>query len=490
MRDVSTTSGVPYILIGSIGSSTAVANSGNTVSNNELFNFNSSGIYIGATGNTSWALSDNNIYEVNASTGGNIGIGMFSDGTNVISGNNIHDLLADGAQSVGIFFQGTGTTTLAHNRITALDVNAATTSVYGIVAQGLAGSTLNVVNNQLTLRSDTSSSTTFYGLIDEYSVGKVINVFYNSVVISGTESGTRSSWASLRTNSSTHTARNNLFLNLRTGGTGSHYAAGSEVTGGSYSVSNNVYAGTGTTPASFMDFSTTGSTVPVSFATWQSTTGETNSQAGPAGTGSFTAAIFSNAATGDLHLAPGGNPLVNTTGTPIAGVVDDYDGDPRNALTPSIGADEFVPPAIFGAWVATYGVASDSNALGANGLRNLLNFAFGIHPVTGGSGALQYAGTFAGDGTITATGLPRTWVETNVNGEDRRALFIRRKDFVAAGLTYTPQFSTDLTTWVNSSAGPLVLADDGTNQIVSVPFPIFIAGERTHFFRLSATLAP
>lgn len=133
-------------------------------------------------------------------------------------------------------------------------------------------------------------------------------------------------------------------------------------------------------------------------------------------------------------------------------------------------------------WAAANGVSSDLSIPGANGLKNLLNLAFGIHPVTGGPGPLQYTGTLAGGGTISGSGQPLTLME----GADIRALFIRRKDYAAAGLTYTPRFSADLTTWEDSATVPTVLADDGTHQIVSVPFPPLTGG----FFQLRVSVAP
>ena len=133
-------------------------------------------------------------------------------------------------------------------------------------------------------------------------------------------------------------------------------------------------------------------------------------------------------------------------------------------------------------WAAANGVSSNLNLPGANGVNNLLNFAFGVHPVTGGPGTLQYTGTLAGGGTISAAGQPLTLK----NGADIRALFIRRKDYVAAGLTYTPRFSPNLTTWTDSTTTPTVLADDGTNQIVSVPYPPLAGG----FFQLRVSVAP
>jgi hypothetical protein len=602
VRDLSTAAGVPTYLIASSGGM-AVPNSGNTVSNNELFNFDNIGIYIHFIGNDSWTLSGNDIHEVNAATGfatgsttgAAYGILVQGDGTNVITGNFIHDLLTTNWVSYGILSSSTygATTIIARNRITALSVNAATTAVVGIYTSGTGGSTLTVANNQITLSSTASTSTTLDGLLD-FGNG-VVNVFCNSIVLGGTESGTCSSWASYRLGGSTHTARDNLFLNLRTGGGGSHFAAGSENTDGSYTVSHNVYAGTGATAANFMDFSDTGSAVPMSFATWQFTTGDTNSQAGIAGSGNFTGALFVSAATGDLHLVPGGNVLVNALGTPIAEVTDDCDGDPRSVTAPIIGADEILLPDIamaqagtladggsvafgtvtlgsssaktftitnpgtadltglavsggtgefsvsalsgtsvpvgggsvtfivtftpgasgtrnaalhnasnvigtknpfdigltgtgqmaFQAWAATNGMAGGPDALGANGQKNAVNFAFGMNP--GGTALpLVFNGTLAAGGTIGAAGLPVMWME----GTDCRALFIVRKDAAAAGLAYTPQFSADLTAWQTSAATPTVLADDGTYQILSVPYPVLMVGSGAGFFHVNVSLAP
>lgn len=343
VRDLSTTAGVPYTLIGSSGSSASVANSNNNISNNELFNFDFNGIAIGTQGNDSWTLSGNNIYEVNAAIVGNMGIYMDGGGTNVITDNFIHDLLTNGLTSNGIYARGPSTTTIARNLITAFNVNVATTTVYGIRMFGTSDTTNNVVNNQIILMPAASTSSTMYGIYTSNS-----NAYYNSIVLGGTESGTASSWACYCRDSAILIARNNLFLNLRTGGTGSHFAIGSEGTPGTIIASHNIYAGTGATVATdFMDYSNTfGTAVPVDFATWQSSTGDTNSQAGLAGSGSFTTAMFVDAANGDLHLVPGGNALVNGAGTPIAGLTTDFDGDIRSASSPVIGADEIPLPDI------------------------------------------------------------------------------------------------------------------------------------------------
>ena len=254
----------------------------------------------------------------------------------------------------------------------------------------------------------------------------------------GTNSGANNLWASVRYNSSIHTARNNIFFNLRTGGTGSHFAAGSEASGGSYTANDNVYAGTGAsaTPSSFMDFSTTpGTPIPVNFATWQaSISGDANSQAGNPG-GNFSTNMFVSAATGDLHLVSGGNPLVNATGNPIAGITTDYDGELRHATTPNIGSDELesapVPLRI-----------TPSTARVGSGLT--LTFS-------GGGGVPPYVFSFAANnsgGSITASGFYTAGASCAID-----AVLVTD----AAGSNATATVSTDATAPVITCPANLVI---------------------------------
>ena len=141
----------------------------------------------------------------------------------------------------------------------------------------------------------------------------------------------------------------------------------------------------------------------------------------------------------------------------------------------------------FGGATADTGNSEDFNH---NGISNLLEFAFGTNPVTSTAAALQYNGTLAGGGTITATGQPKMVFESIPTGVDFRALFVRRNDYGAAGLTYTVQFSPDLGAWTPSIAVPTVLADTGPHQIVSVPFPGFLDGKKARFFRVQVSIFP
>ena len=81
-------------------------------------------------------------------------------------------------------------------------------------------------------------------------------------------------------------------------------------------------------------------------------------------------------------------------------------------------------------------------------------------------------------------------VQNFPNSVDYRALFGRRKDYLAAGLSYTVQFSADMTIWQSSAATPTVIADDGVIEACTVPYPFFINGKKARFFQVSVTTTP
>jgi hypothetical protein len=60
------------------------------------------------------------------------------------------------------------------------------------------------------------------------------------------------------------------------------------------------------------------------------------------------------------------------------------------------------------------------------------------------------------------------------------------------GLTYTPQFSSDLVTWVNSTDTPQswASAEGFAYGIYSVPYPATVNGQPTVAFRVAVTLDP
>lgn len=471
VRDLSTAAGVPRNLIASTGSSATVSNSSNTISNNELFNFNSFGVLVASTGNDTWTVSGNDIYEINAATNSTVGINMFGGGTQFVTGNSIHGLLTTSTSSNGISFGGSGTTTISLNRIVFLSLNATMTTVNGVLSQGASGSTLNIMNNQIILRPVASGSATISGIFLNGISPCTIGVYYNSILLGGTESGTLNSWGAKRVSASTLISRNNIFFNLRTGGSGSHFAFGSESSGGSMTTSNNVYAGKGSTPANFMDFSTTGSALPVSFTTWQSSASDANSQAGIAGTGNFTAAMFVDATNGDLHLISGGNPLVNLTGIPVSGIFSDYDGDLRSVTAPSIGMDEAVVLTALASWrqqyfgiVSNSGNAADTFDFDHDGLPNLMEWACNLNPTT-------------------ASTLPATIVQ---NGASLEFNYTRSVSALNAGTIFAVQWSDTLANdWQAVGVTESIVSDNGTVQQMKAT--VSAGGNGRRFLRLKVT---
>ncbi len=122
---------------------------------------------------------------------------------------------------------------------------------------------------------------------------------------------------------------------------------------------------------------------------------------------------------------------------------------------------------------------SDSDG---DGISNLVEFAFGTNPGTSDTGKLEVS-----NGVITKRGQPDVSVTSTANGVDFKAAFCRRKNQSTAGLTYTVQFSSDLSTWQSNVVTPTIVADDGTYQVVTVRYPFFVNGQKARFFRVSVT---
>jgi hypothetical protein len=151
------------------------------------------------------------------------------------------------------------------------------------------------------------------------------------------------------------------------------------------------------------------------------------------------------------------------------------------------GVDDFAPYAADGfedSWQVRYfgeagtfgGAASNPDS---DDLDNLQEFAFGTDPTLASGDSVRWSGS-----TLQATGLPVPYAFKSSSGFTFRAVFSRRRDFAAFGLSYTVEFSGDLATWRASTATPSVLADDGEFQVVSVPYPFFVNGRKATFFRV------
>ena len=165
---------------------------------------------------------------------------------------------------------------------------------------------------------------------------------------------------------------------------------------------------------------------------------------------------------------------------------------PTNPLDVTLTGTGLNP--IYAAWRdshfgATVSKVSDNEDFNGDGVPNLLEFAFGTSPESGGAAGrkpLKYTGPLTGGGTMVQAGQPILVF----NGTTPCGLFVRRKDFATSGLVYAAQFSVDMTSWQTSATPPMVLADDGTFQVVCVPYPILGGGQQARYFRVDVSLAP
>jgi hypothetical protein len=339
IRDLSDTSGVPVNLVYSSGSSASIANTSNVLSSNTLKNFTGTGIYITSTGNESWTVTGNELFQEAARATQMYGIQFASLGVNSIAGNWIHDLNTTGIL-YGMAFSDARSTAVTSNRI-LLNPPGSANAIYGIYSAGSSGNpaSLTLVNNQVTIIPTTAASQYIYGVRDSGLAGNTFTMYYNSVLVSGTAAGVPT-WACMRSSASptTFTPINNFCFNSPTGGGVNHFAAEPDRRlAGSWLSDHNLFVGTGLVDVNFMDWNNTA----VTFASWQaSSSGDANSVAGLAANISA-ANLFMDPAAGNLNVIIGAlfdnAPIVSNRGTAIPGITTDYGGiDLRDMNRPDI----------------------------------------------------------------------------------------------------------------------------------------------------------
>jgi hypothetical protein len=147
----------------------------------------------------------------------------------------------------------------------------------------------------------------------------------------------------------------------------------------------------------------------------------------------------------------------------------------------------FTPSELLDAGVS--GAAADPDLDGVNNLRE---YAFGTDPnnLADGPAALVYTGSVLGGGSLDAVGQPRALVEVSGGATLSRVLFIRRVPAFTGDLDYTVQFTSNLSTWVDSAAVPTVLATDGAHEVVVIPYQLVTGGRKTRAFRVVPELVP
>jgi fibronectin-binding autotransporter adhesin len=161
--------------------------------------------------------------------------------------------------------------------------------------------------------------------------------------------------------------------------------------------------------------------------------------------------------------------------TPIAGYSLVKSGNTLKLETP------------YGTWLnSTFANALTQTGLeddpDGDGIKNLLEFAFGTDPTVNSTASVSFSPSVV-------PGQPILEEDAGV----WYAVFARRTDYVAAGLTYTVEFSSALSSWEATATAPTFLATDGTIDVVRVPFLNFVdisgpnGPQKPTFFRVKVS---
>ena len=356
-----------------LGSADTVHIFGNTVSNNTLTN-TTTGVFYGIYQAGSVVREGkiyNNTVTGNTRTSGTTGAFycMYNTSSSTaiteIFGNTISNNSATGTTGTmyGINQTTGGVNNIYKNMVEGLTFNSTTGPVYGISITG--GTTNNVYNNFISNLNVPTASATADGVrginVNYTTANTSINLSYNTIYLNANSSGTNFSTSgiyhttSATATSATLTLRNNNIVNLSTpNGTGKTTAyRRSSTTLTNYSTAsnnNNFYAGDPVAnPNNLLFYDGTNMVATLS---------ELKTRLSPRESSSISEMPpFVNVATPpyDLHITPGVATQLESGGQPVPGILDDFDGNPRNTTSPDIGADEFVGiPADFSAPLIAY----------------------------------------------------------------------------------------------------------------------------------------
>jgi len=293
--------------------------------------------------------------------------GIFMSGSNAVNpntvaGNTVHSLRnivtggAGGATyAIDLAISTNPASVVEKNLVHSItaDTTLTTYQIIGLFMRNTGGSAASVRNNMVRLGLDpagASITTALFitGIRDAAVAGATNNFYHNSVYIGGSNvAPTGSNTYAFNSDSITTTRnfQNNIFWNARsnigTGGT-AHVAirvGGTAPNPPGLTSNYNVILANGNDGVTGVF----NAAIVPTLLDWQTATGQDAN--------SFAAnpqyiAPDGDAATGDLHISPVNPTPIEGTGTPIASVTDDFDGQDRSGLTPTdIGADagNFVP---------------------------------------------------------------------------------------------------------------------------------------------------
>ena len=185
-------------------------------------------------------------------------------------------------------------------------------------------------------------------------------------------------------------------------------------------------------------------------------------------------AVASGSASGTISLNIGSNPITVVVTAQDAVTVRTY----TVAMTRRTRYQD---------WATSLGLAGAAmdpmGDFNGNGVKNMLEWAFGTNPGLAGRSTLQVSGSvIVAHGTPVLLNLPDFSGATTLY-----AMFARRKDAAAVGLSYAVEFGADLSGWMVTTDVPFVIAEDSEIEAAIVPFPALINGVMPHYFRVKVT---
>lgn len=339
---------------GSFGSVSETANNNNTFHNNKLNLAQSGIVLVGPVGNEQNNQITLNEFggTTNANKMGWSGIEIYQQANTLVSKNNISGVYTTSSSIdvSGIVLLGTHQNVqITQNIINDVRHN----SIFGAhgIYLGSSSTAANVtVSNNFISNIATagyngfSSSDNGYGIVAETGGG--YNIWFNSVsMFANTSSTGAHRHAAMLISSSITTAssldvRNNIFsITQANGNTNSRYAMICLAANNVFAANNyNVY------------WSSSGNLLSRGTSTNYTTLANLQANIGGNVNSLNVQPNFAAIGSGNLHLVAASNNAISNAGQPIAGITLDIDSTTRNALTPDIGADEFVTPN-YGSWV-------------------------------------------------------------------------------------------------------------------------------------------
>ncbi|MFN6963200.1 MAG: Calx-beta domain-containing protein [Pyrinomonadaceae bacterium] len=273
------------------------------------------------------------------------GISESTGTTNDISGNTIFSLNSTGTTGgtsgtiVGITVSSGTTNNIYKNKIYDLSTTSTGATVNGITQSG--GTTNNIYNNLVgDLRAPALNATNSLNGLN-LSGGTTNNVYFNTVYLNASSTGANFGSSALNASTTpTLTLRNNILVNTSTAtGTGltvAYRRTNTTLTSyASASNNNDLYAGVpSATNLIFYDGTNSDQSITAYTARVASRDSNSFSENPP-----FLSTTGSNA--NFLHINPAVATQLESGGTSVSGITDDFDGNTRNATTPDVGADEF-----------------------------------------------------------------------------------------------------------------------------------------------------